>query len=99
MSMDMSQYLDIFLEESGEHLQNLSQKLLELEQHPDDLTIINEIFRSAHTLKGMSSTMGFEDIRPYAPYGECTGRPERRGTAVSTLTVDVLLKCLIACNQ
>jgi len=60
--MEMNQYLEIFLEESKEHLQTCNEKLLELEQNPSDLTIINEIFRSAHTLKGMSATMGFEDL-------------------------------------
>lgn len=62
MKMDMSQYLDVFLEESKEHLENLNQKLLELEKNPNDGSSLNEIFRSAHTLKGMSSTMGFEDL-------------------------------------
>lgn len=62
MKMDMSQYLDVFLEESKEHLENLNQRLLDLEQHPQDISALNEIFRSAHTLKGMSSTMGFEDL-------------------------------------
>jgi two-component system chemotaxis sensor kinase CheA len=95
LSMDMSQYLDIFLEESGEHLQNLSQKLLELEQHPDDLAIINEIFRSAHTLKGMSSTMGFEDMADLTHHMENVLEDLKEGRLrVSTLTVDVLLKCL-----
>lgn len=60
--MEMNQYLEIFLEESKEHLQTCNEKLLELEQNPTDLSIINEIFRSAHTLKGMSATMGFEDL-------------------------------------
>lgn len=60
--MEMNQYLDIFLEESKEHLQTCNEKLLELEKNPDDLSIVNEIFRSAHTLKGMSATMGFEDL-------------------------------------
>ncbi|WP_243289857.1 chemotaxis protein CheA [Bacillus sp. FJAT-47783] len=60
--MEMNQYLEIFLEESNEHLQACNDKLLELEQNPEDLLIINEIFRSAHTLKGMSATMGYEDL-------------------------------------
>jgi two-component system, chemotaxis family, sensor kinase CheA len=60
--MDMSQYLEIFIEESKEHLQSCNQHLLELEKEPDNLTIVNEIFRSAHTLKGMSATMGYEDL-------------------------------------
>ncbi|AGT31557.1 chemotaxis protein CheA [Geobacillus genomosp. 3] len=60
--MDMSQYLDLFIDESKEHLQAINERLLELEQTPDDMTLVNEIFRSAHTLKGMSATMGFEDL-------------------------------------
>lgn len=60
--MDVSQYLDMFIEESKEHLQACSEQLLALENDPDDLAIVNEVFRAAHTLKGMSATMGYEDI-------------------------------------
>lgn len=60
--MDTSQYLEMFIEESKEHLQSCNEHLLELEKNPQDLGIVNEIFRSAHTLKGMSATMGYEDI-------------------------------------
>ena len=60
--MDVSQYLDMFIEESKEHLQACSEQLLALENNPDDLAIVNEVFRAAHTLKGMSATMGYEDI-------------------------------------
>lgn len=58
----MSQYLEVFIDESREHLQTINEQLLELEKNPDDVAIVNEIFRSAHTLKGMSATMGFEDL-------------------------------------
>lgn len=60
--MEMNQYLEVFIEESKEHLQACNEKLLELEKNPTDLSIVNEIFRSAHTLKGMSATMGYEDL-------------------------------------
>jgi len=60
--VDMNQYLEVFIEESKEHLQACNDNLLELEKKPDDMTIINEIFRSAHTLKGMSATMGYDDL-------------------------------------
>ncbi|MBM7608378.1 two-component system chemotaxis sensor kinase CheA [Lysinibacillus composti] len=60
--MDMNQYLEMFIEESKEHLQACSEHLLELEKNPQDLSVVNEIFRSAHTLKGMSATMGYEDL-------------------------------------
>ncbi|WP_126426411.1 chemotaxis protein CheA [Brevibacillus marinus] len=60
--MDMNQYLDMFIEESKEHLQAINDHLLQLENAPDDVQIVHEIFRSAHTLKGMAATMGFEDM-------------------------------------
>lgn len=60
--MDMNQYLDMFIEESKEHLQAINANLLVLESDPERISIVNEIFRSAHTLKGMSATMGFEDM-------------------------------------
>ena len=60
--MEVNQYLEMFIEESKENLQACSDNLLELEKNPQDIAIVNEIFRSAHTLKGMSATMGFEDL-------------------------------------
>ena len=60
--MELNQYLEMFIEESKEHLQSCSEHLLELEKNPNDLAIVGEIFRSAHTLKGMSATMGYEDL-------------------------------------
>lgn len=60
--MDTSQYLEMFIDESKEHLQAINENLLALENDPNDMSIVNEIFRSAHTLKGMSATMGYEDL-------------------------------------
>jgi len=60
--MDMNAYLSMFIDESNDHLQSLNENLLRLESSPDDLSIVQDIFRSAHTLKGMSATMGFEDL-------------------------------------
>lgn len=60
--MEMDQYLEVFIDESKEHLQSLNKHILELEKKPSDLKIVNEIFRSAHTLKGMSATMGYDDL-------------------------------------
>lgn len=60
--MELNQYLEVFIEESKEHLQTCNVQLLELEKNPDNLAIVNEIFRSAHTLKGMAATMGYEDL-------------------------------------
>lgn len=60
--MEMNQYLAMFIEESKDHLQSLNENLLKLENIPDDIEIVQVIFRSAHTLKGMSATMGYQDI-------------------------------------
>lgn len=94
MNMDMSQYLDVFLEESREHLGSLNQKLLELEKNTGNLSALNEIFRAAHTLKGMSSTMGFEDLADLTHHMEDVLSDLKEGilTANSSV-VDVLFKC------
>ncbi|MGO4106827.1 chemotaxis protein CheW [Paenibacillus sp. YAF4_2] len=60
--MDMNAYLSMFIDESNDHLQSLNENLLRLESEPEDLSIVQSIFRSAHTLKGMSATMGYEDL-------------------------------------
>lgn len=60
--MDMNAYLSMFIDESNDHLQALNENLLRLESEPEELSIVQNIFRSAHTLKGMSATMGFEDL-------------------------------------
>ncbi|MBU9720340.1 MULTISPECIES: chemotaxis protein CheA [Bacillaceae] len=60
--MERNQYLDMFIDESKDHLQSLNDNLLKLESDPNEEAIISEIFRSAHTLKGMSATMGYDDI-------------------------------------
>ncbi|MBP5158882.1 MAG: Hpt domain-containing protein, partial [Lachnospiraceae bacterium] len=61
--MDVSQYLEIFIEETKEHLQNLNEQLLILEKEPDNKDTINEIFRAAHSLKGMAGTMGYKRMQ------------------------------------
>lgn len=60
--METSQYLDMFIDESKEHLDTLYQQLLELEKRPNEAAFIEEIFRAAHTLKGMAATMEFKDL-------------------------------------
>ena len=60
--METNQYMDMFLDESREHLQSLNDGLLSLENDPNEVSVVNEIFRNAHTLKGMSATMGFNKI-------------------------------------
>ena len=61
--MDVSQYLEIFVEETKEHLQSLNDNILVLENEPENKDTINEIFRSAHSLKGMAGTMGYKRMQ------------------------------------
>ena len=61
--MDVSQYLEIFIDETKEHLQNLNESLLVIEKDPENKDTINEIFRAAHSLKGMAGTMGFKRMQ------------------------------------
>lgn len=61
--MDVSQYLEIFIDETREHLQNLNEQLLILEKEPENEDTINEIFRAAHSLKGMAGTMGYKRMQ------------------------------------
>lgn len=94
MKMDMSQYLDIFLEESKEHLGNLNQKLLDLEKNSGDMSALNEIFRAAHTLKGMSSTMGFEDLADLTHHMEDVLVDFKEGVLqVEPISTDAIFKC------
>lgn len=60
--METSQYLSVFMDECQEHLLTLNQSLLELEHDPDNHSILDKIFRAAHTLKGASATMGFNKM-------------------------------------
>lgn len=62
MDLNMGQYLNLFIEESNEHLQNMNDILLELEKDTENISLINELFRITHTLKGMSGTMGFTNM-------------------------------------
>lgn len=93
--MDMSQYLQLFIEESQEHLQNLNRHLLELEKEPENLAIVNEIFRVAHTLKGMAGTMGFNKVSTLTHDMENVLQEIRSGKmAINSKIVDVLFQCL-----
>lgn len=95
--MDMSQYIEIFIEEAKEHVQNLNQSLLQLEKNPNDMVILNEIFRVAHTLKGMAGTMGFTKMATLTHDMEDVLQSIRSGEIkINTKLVDILFKCLDA---
>ncbi|ETA67229.1 chemotaxis protein histidine kinase-like protein [Methanolobus tindarius DSM 2278] len=93
--MDMSEYKEIFRAESEEHLQQLNDSLLGLEQNPNELEYINTMFRSAHTLKGMSATMGFNTISELTHEMENLMDMVRKSQVeVSNGLIDILFECL-----
>lgn len=97
--MSMAQYMSVFIDESKEHLQLMNDSLLKLEQEPEDIKIIDEVFRSAHTLKGMSATMGFTRIAELTHHMENVLDNIRTGKAsVDTVLVDILFECLDTLN-
>lgn len=93
--MEMNQYLDIFIEESKEHLQSLNTNLLDLEKENSNMAIINEIFRTAHTLKGMSATMGYSKMANLTHEMENLLQEIRNNNiAINSDIMDVLFECL-----
>lgn len=95
--MDVNKYIEIFIEEAKEHLQNLNQNLLQLEKNPDDIVVLNEIFRIAHTLKGMAGTMGFSKMATLTHDMEDVLQAIKNGEIkVNSDLVDILFKCLDA---
>jgi two-component system chemotaxis sensor kinase CheA len=93
--MDTSQYMSMFLEESLENLQTLNESLLDLEQNPEDTDKVNEIFRVAHTIKGMAATMGFTDLAELTHKMEDVLAEFREGELkVTQDVVTVLFDCL-----
>ncbi|MGI6251820.1 MAG: chemotaxis protein CheW [Aminivibrio sp.] len=94
-SMDMSQYLGAFLDEAGDNLKHLDDLILAVEKDPSDMENIAEIFRSAHTLKGMSSTMGFDRMASLTHAMEDMLDSVRRGTYVlKPADMDLLFRSL-----
>jgi two-component system chemotaxis sensor kinase CheA len=95
--MDTSQYLPMFLAECREHLQELNLAVVRIEDQPDDRATVDEIFRIAHSLKGMSATMGFEGMAALTHQMEDVFELLRQRTGgLARETVDVLLECLDA---
>ena len=93
--MDVSQYLQIFIEESKDNLQTLNESLLNLENNPTDAETLNAIFRVAHTLKGMAGTMGFVKMQKLTHTLENVLSEIRAGNLlVNSNIVDILFQSL-----
>ncbi len=98
--MDVSQYLEIFLDETTEHLQNLNTQILTLEQEPENMDTINEIFRAAHSLKGMAGTMGYKRMQTLTHDMENVFSEVRNGNIkVKANMIDLLFQCLDALEE
>ena len=95
--MDLSQYLEIFIDESKEHLQTLNDQVLILEEEPENVDTVNEIFRAAHSLKGMAGTMGYKRMQRLTHDMENVFSEIRNGKMnVNADLVDIVFKCLDA---
>ena len=95
--MDVSQYLEIFIDETNEHLQTLSDCIMVLEKEPDNKDTINEVFRAAHSLKGMAGTMGFKRMQHLTHDMENVFQEVRSDKIkVNSAMIDLLFKCLDA---
>lgn len=86
--------LDLFIEEASEHLQALNDNLLQLEKEPTNGQLVSEIFRSAHTFKGMSATMGFQQVADLTHAMENVLDEVRNNRlAVTEHLVDIIFTC------
>ena len=95
--MDVGQYLDIFIDEANEHIQALSDNIMILEKEPENKDVINEIFRAAHSLKGMAGTMGFKKMQHLTHDMENVFSEIRNDTIkVNSNLIDILFDCLDA---
>lgn len=80
--MDLSEYKDVFAAEAREYIQSLNDDLLELEQHPHDMEVLDRMFRGAHSLKGMAGTMGYDELQQFTHEMENTLNALRSGRPV-----------------
>ena len=95
-----NQSMDMFLDESLEHLQSLNEGLLRLEENMEEISVVNDIFRNAHTLKGMSATMGFAKIAELTHEMEdVLDLVRKEELKLNEDIIDTLFKCLDSLEQ
>ena len=82
--MDLSKYKILFISESREHLEDMTRNLLDLEKNPTDKISMDEIFRHAHSIKGMASSMGYNAIEVMSHTLEDAMDVFRKGLAAIT---------------
>ncbi|MGH2943008.1 MAG: Hpt domain-containing protein [Solirubrobacteraceae bacterium] len=94
---ELDAYVPMFLAETREHLEHLNLAVVRVEEHPDDRETIDEIFRIAHSMKGMSATMGFAGMAALTHKMEDVFELLRqRSGGLERKAIDVLLACLDA---
>ena len=94
--MDSKQYRELFIEEAREHIDALTKSLLSLEKDQQNTEIVNMLFRSAHTLKGSSGMMGYNDFQELTHAMEDIFDDMRKGNKPSSNLISVLLQCVDA---
>jgi two-component system chemotaxis sensor kinase CheA len=94
MTVDVSKYKELFVEESREHLQSISKNLLILETRPENTDALNGTFRAVHTLKSMVATMGYPDMERLSHAMENVLDIQRKRGKVEKGIIDLLLECL-----
>src|SRR4051794_1364781 len=95
--MDVAEYLPMFIAESREHLEGLGLAVVRIEERPDDRATIDEIFRIAHSFKGMSATMGYDAVAALTHAMEDVFELlRRRRDGLGRDAVDVLMACIDA---
>ncbi|MBR6344042.1 MAG: Hpt domain-containing protein, partial [Selenomonadaceae bacterium] len=98
--METNQYMDMFLDESHEHLQSLNEGLLSLEDNAEDLSVLNDIFRNAHTLKGMSATMGYNKTAELTyEMEDVLDLLRKEQLQITEDIIDILFKCVDSLEQ
>lgn len=97
---DNNRYIEIFFAETDEYLQTLNECLLELEKNPGDSSILDEIFRAAHTLKGMAATMGYKNMAELTHHMESVFEIFRSGkSSINSEIISLIFKCLDKLSQ
>lgn len=92
--MDNNRYMELFAEESKEHIQVLNDNILELEVDTNNMEAVNEIFRAAHTLKGMAGTLGLNLITDITHNMEnILDDIRNQKKEVTSHLIDILLEC------
>jgi len=96
LSLDNDQYRELFIEEAKEHIETITKSMLILEKEPENTEVVNQLFRSAHTLKGSSGMMGFKDFQELTHAMEDVFDDMRKGSKPSSNLISLLLECVDA---